>query len=97
MYINKEAELRRVIARDNAAEFKVISGAEAEWVLQTINITPRELPFRIPSFLRPIPFNHFLSYMMSSTWRRLSLSLASVKLGLGGLPTRGGRWKQRVI
>jgi fatty acid synthase subunit alpha len=32
-YINKKAELRRAIARDNAAEFKVINGAEAERVL----------------------------------------------------------------
>ncbi|KAF8271214.1 fatty acid synthase [Lactarius quietus] len=39
--INQKAELRRAIARDNAAEFKVINGAEAERVLQTINITPR--------------------------------------------------------
>ena len=39
--INKKAELRRAIARDNAAEFKVINGAEAERVLQTVNITPR--------------------------------------------------------
>ncbi|KAI9439787.1 fatty acid synthase [Lactarius indigo] len=39
--INKKAELRRAIARDNAAEFKAINGAEAERVLQTINITPR--------------------------------------------------------
>ena len=39
--INQKAELRRSIARDNAAEFKVINGAEAERVLQTVNITPR--------------------------------------------------------
>ena len=39
--INKKAELRRAIARDNSAEFKVINGAEAERVLQTVNITPR--------------------------------------------------------
>ncbi|KAI0264369.1 fatty acid synthase [Gloeopeniophorella convolvens] len=39
--INDKADLRRAIARDNAAEFKVINGAEAERVLQTVNITPR--------------------------------------------------------
>jgi fatty acid synthase subunit alpha len=39
--LNQKAELRRSIARDNAAEFKVINGAEAERVLQTVNITPR--------------------------------------------------------
>jgi len=39
--MNKKAELRRAIARDNAAEFKMINGAEAERVLQTVNITPR--------------------------------------------------------
>jgi fatty acid synthase subunit alpha len=39
--INKTAELRRAIARDNAAEFKTINGVEAERVLQTVNVTPR--------------------------------------------------------
>ncbi|TFY76669.1 hypothetical protein EWM64_g7343 [Hericium alpestre] len=39
--INKKSELRRAIARDNSAEFKVINGVEAERVLQTVNVTPR--------------------------------------------------------
>src|SRR5713226_2383884 len=39
--MNKKAELCRVIACDNATEFKIINGAEAECVLQTVNITPR--------------------------------------------------------
>ncbi|KAI0046589.1 fatty acid synthase [Auriscalpium vulgare] len=39
--LNKKAELRRAIARDNSAEFKVINGVEAERVLQTVNVTPR--------------------------------------------------------
>jgi 3-oxoacyl-ACP reductase-like protein len=38
--INKKAELRRAIARNNAADFKAINGAEAKRVLQTIHITP---------------------------------------------------------
>ncbi|RPD59601.1 fatty acid synthase [Lentinus tigrinus ALCF2SS1-6] len=37
----KKSELRRLIARDNAADFKTINGVEAERVLQTINVTPR--------------------------------------------------------
>ena len=37
----KKSELRRSIARDNAADFKVINGVEAERVLQTVNVTPR--------------------------------------------------------
>jgi fatty acid synthase subunit beta len=39
--LNKKSELRRVIARDNAADFKVINGLEAERVFQTVNVTPR--------------------------------------------------------
>src|SRR5216684_7717660 len=38
--MNKKAELCHVIAHDNATEFKIINGAEAERVLQTVNITP---------------------------------------------------------
>ena len=34
--LNKKSELRRAIARDNAAHFKVINGLEAERVLQTV-------------------------------------------------------------
>ncbi|KAH9856627.1 fatty acid synthase [Lenzites betulinus] len=39
--LQKKSELRRAIARDNAAEFKVVEGMEAERVLQTVNVTPR--------------------------------------------------------
>jgi fatty acid synthase subunit beta len=39
--ITKKSELRRAIARDNAADFKIINGVDAERVLQTVNVTPR--------------------------------------------------------
>jgi len=38
--INKMSELHCAITHDNAVEFKVINGAEAKCVLQTVNITP---------------------------------------------------------
>ena len=37
----KKGDLRRAVARDNAADFKTINGVEAERVLQTVNVTPR--------------------------------------------------------
>ncbi|GBE85483.1 hypothetical protein SCP_0706700 [Sparassis crispa] len=39
--LNKKSELRRTIARDNAADFKMINGVEAECVLQTVNVVLR--------------------------------------------------------
>ena len=39
--LNKKAELRRAITKDNSAEFQVTNGVEAERVLQTVNVTPR--------------------------------------------------------
>src|ERR1700728_875291 len=39
--LNKKSELRRAIARDNSADFKIINGLEAERILQTVNVTPR--------------------------------------------------------
>ncbi|KAF7965824.1 hypothetical protein HWV62_41719, partial [Athelia sp. TMB] len=39
--LNKKADLRRAIAKDNSADFKIINGLEAERVLQTVNVTPR--------------------------------------------------------
>ncbi|KAL0953237.1 hypothetical protein HGRIS_004490 [Hohenbuehelia grisea] len=37
----KKGDLRRAIARDNSADFKIINGVEAERLLQTIDVTPR--------------------------------------------------------
>ncbi|KAJ7019830.1 fatty acid synthase [Mycena alexandri] len=37
----KKSELRRAIALDNSADFKVVNGVEAERLLQTVNVTPR--------------------------------------------------------
>jgi fatty acid synthase subunit alpha, fungi type len=48
--INTKSELRRAIARDNAADFKVINGVDAERVLQTVNVTPRaNFKFEFPA------------------------------------------------
>ena len=48
--LNKTSELRRAIARDNAADFKITNGLEAERVLQVVNVTSRaDLLFRLPS------------------------------------------------
>jgi hypothetical protein len=96
--MNKKAELRRAIARDNAAEFKIINGAEAERVLQTVNITLGPISVsNSPNFLGHIPFSHFLSYVTSLTWIKSSSFLALVKLGHGDLRARGGRWRLRAI
>jgi hypothetical protein len=37
----KKGELRRAIALDNSADFKIANGGEAERLLQTVNVTPR--------------------------------------------------------
>src|SRR6266446_122157 len=39
--LNKKAESRRAIARDNSADFKVINGVEAERLLKTVDVLPR--------------------------------------------------------
>jgi fatty acid synthase subunit beta len=46
--INTKAELRRAIARDNAAEFKVINGAEAEPLAHPLNASPQRVAPRVP-------------------------------------------------
>jgi fatty acid synthase subunit alpha len=40
MHPQKKSELRRVIARDNSADFQVMNGVEAEWLIHTVNVTP---------------------------------------------------------
>lgn len=39
--LNQKADLRRAIARDNSADFKVINGVEAERLLKTVDVQPR--------------------------------------------------------
>ena len=39
--LNKKSVLRRAIAEDNAGDFKITNGLEAECVLQVVNVTPR--------------------------------------------------------
>ncbi|CAE6487860.1 unnamed protein product, partial [Rhizoctonia solani] len=38
--VNHQSDLRRAIARDNAADFKIVNGNEAERALQTVTVTP---------------------------------------------------------
>jgi fatty acid synthase subunit beta len=48
--LNKKADIRRAVARDNAADYVTINGSEAERVLQTVNVTPRaNFRFDFPS------------------------------------------------
>lgn len=52
--LNKKSELRRAIARDNSADFKVTNGPDAERVLQTVNVTPRaNFRFDFPALESP--------------------------------------------
>jgi fatty acid synthase subunit alpha, fungi type len=39
--LHKKADLRRAMARDNSADFKVINGVAAERLFQTVNVLPR--------------------------------------------------------
>jgi fatty acid synthase subunit alpha len=39
--LNKKADLRRAITRDNSADFKIINGVEAERLLQSVDGLPR--------------------------------------------------------
>ena len=48
--LNKKADLRRAIARDNSADFKIINGVAAERLFQTVNVLPRaNFRFDFPS------------------------------------------------
>ncbi|EAU85370.1 fatty acid synthetase alpha subunit [Coprinopsis cinerea okayama7 len=39
--LNQKADLRRAIARDNSADFKIIQGVEAERLLKSVDVLPR--------------------------------------------------------
>ena len=38
--LNKKADLRHAISRDNSADFKIINGVAAERLFQTVNVLP---------------------------------------------------------
>src|SRR5258708_19556146 len=70
--MNKKPELCRAIARDNAAEFKIINGAETECVLQTVDITPHanfhfEFP-ELPGVHTPESISHYATVSMLLTY-----------------------------
>ncbi|KAF8656258.1 hypothetical protein AX16_002694 [Volvariella volvacea WC 439] len=55
----KKADLRRAVARDNAADFKVIHGVEAERTLQTVDVLPRaNFRFDFPKLESAESLNH---------------------------------------
>jgi 3-oxoacyl-ACP reductase-like protein len=95
--INKKAGLCRAIARDNAAEFKIANGTEAERVLQTVDIGPRA-NFRLNflASLRRILSTHSQLRDVIDLDKVIVVS-ASVKSGHGDLLTRDGRWKRKVV
>jgi fatty acid synthase subunit alpha len=48
--LHKTADLRRAIARDNAADYKVLHGVETERLLQSVDVLPRaNFRFEFPS------------------------------------------------
>ena len=52
--LNAEASLQRAITRDNAADYKVINGSNAENVLQSVPVTPRaNFKFDVPKLDAP--------------------------------------------
>ncbi|KAH9966929.1 hypothetical protein BGW80DRAFT_728862 [Lactifluus volemus] len=90
--INKKAKLLHAIARDNAAEFKVINGAEAERVLQAVNITPRaNFRFEFPD----LPEAHKLSQLRDV----IDLNKAIIVSGFGKVGLWGSsrkRWEMEI-
>lgn len=52
--INHQSDLRRAITRDNAADFKIVNGTEAERALQSVSVTPRaNHKFNFPNLEAP--------------------------------------------
>ncbi|KAJ3916064.1 fatty acid synthase [Lentinula edodes] len=39
--LTKKSDMRRAIARDNAADFKILNGVDAERLIQTVDVLPR--------------------------------------------------------
>ncbi|KAE9385002.1 hypothetical protein BT96DRAFT_1093513 [Gymnopus androsaceus JB14] len=73
----KESDLRRAIARDNAADYKILNGVDAERLIQTVDILPRaNFRFKIPDLET-----------------QETLVDALVKLGRGVIRVLTGRWR----
>ncbi|KAG8733584.1 3-oxoacyl-[acyl-carrier-protein] synthase, partial [Ceratobasidium sp. 423] len=58
--INHQSDLRRAIARDNSADFKIVNRHEAERALQTVTVTPRaNHRYNFPELEAPEAFEKF--------------------------------------
>jgi 3-oxoacyl-ACP reductase-like protein len=93
--LNKKSDLRRTIAKDNAADFKITNGLEAEHVLQVVNVTPRaNFHFDFPALeAYNLSLADVTKFQGMVTWTRL---LLSPKWDLGGVPERDGRVAQKL-
>ena len=92
--LNKRAELRRAIARDNSADFKVINGVEAERLLQTVDVLPRA------NFRFDFPVLESSGSLSDLSHLRGLLDLEKVvvitgfgEVGPWGSSRNGGRWR----
>ena len=99
--LNKKAELCCAITRDNSADFKVINGVEAERLLQTVDVLPRQFLAQISAstslFLNlPACFPIFRTSKVLLIWKRSLSSLVTVKSDLGAALAHDGRWRLAV-
>lgn len=93
--ILKKSDSRRAVARDNAADFKVIHGVEAERVLQTVYVTPRaNFKFDFP----PLPSAELLRNL-SNLRGLIDLDKVIVNTGFAEVGPWGSsrtRWEMEV-
>jgi fatty acid synthase subunit alpha len=81
--LNKKSNLRRAIAKDNAADFKITNGLEAERVFQVVNVTPRaNFRFDFPAYESLAD----VTKLQGTVWTRLLSSPDSLKWDPGGVP-----------
>ncbi len=55
----KKSELRKAIARDNSADYKVVHGVDAERLIQTVDVLPRiNFSFEFPPLESSTTLSH---------------------------------------
>ncbi|KAF9062802.1 hypothetical protein BDP27DRAFT_1368514 [Rhodocollybia butyracea] len=92
--LNKKGDLRRAIARDNAADFKVLNGVDAERLIQTVDVLPRaNFRFNFPELESQESLVDVTKLRGMLDLDKVMVITGSAEVGPWGSPVLVGRWK----
>ena len=92
--LNKKADLRRAIARDNSADFKIINGVTVERLFQTVNVLLQaNFRFEFPSLKATSSLQDLAHLQGLIDLNQIVIITGLPRLAHGEAHVRDGKWK----